>query len=150
MYRNTIKNRTGTSSDMARKRNLNRRGIYFKRLFLLITICCISCYPDSFDTKELIGMTKHDVLRQTFSYSPKTKQGEVIILTWNTDGSIVSHCYSSVEEALSDSDSLLNKDIWGIDFRKKFSLFGAKSKFILLHFHEGKVKSFEYKIWIHK
>ena len=150
MYKNTIKTKTGKSSGMARKRNLNGRGIYFKRLFLLVTICCISCYSDSFDTKELIGMTKHDVLRQTFSYSPKTKQGEVIILTWNTDGSIISHCYSSVEEALNDSDSLLNKDIWGIDFRKKFSLFGAKEKFILLHFHEGKVKLFEYRIWIHK
>jgi hypothetical protein len=80
----------------------------------------------------------------------KTKQGEVIIFTWEANGSIIYHCYSSVEEASSDSDSLLNKDIWGIDFRKKFSLFGAKEKFILLHFHEGKVKSFEYKIWIHK
>jgi hypothetical protein len=127
-----------------------KEEIMFKRLLLLITICCVSCYSDSFGAKKLIGMTKQEMLRQTFSYSPKTKQGEVIIFTWEANGSIISHCYSSVEKALNDSDSLLNKDIWGIDFRKKFSLFGAKSKFILLHFHEGKVKSFEYKIWIHK
>ena len=79
-------------------------------------------------------MTKHDVLRQTFSYSPKTKQGEVIIFTWEANGSIISHCYSSVEKALSDSDSLLNKDIWGIDFRKKFSLFGGKRKIYFITF----------------
>lgn len=121
-----------------------------KRLFFLITICCISCYPDSFDTKELIGMTKQEVLRQTFNYSPKTKDGEIIILTWDTNGSIISHSYSSIEKALSDSDSLLNKDVWGIDFRKKFSLFAAKAKFILLVFHDGKVKSFEHKIWTYK
>ena len=122
----------------------------FYRLILLIVICCTSCYPLSFDTKELIGMTKNDVIRKTFNNSPKTKHGEIIIFTWETNGSIICHSYSSIEKALSDSVSLLNKDKWRIDFRKKFSLFGAKSKFILLHFHEGKVKSFEYKIWIHK
>ena len=83
-------------------------------------------------------MTKHDVLRQTFSYSPKTKQGEVIIFTWEANGSIISHCYSSVEKALSDSDSLLNKDIWALILERNFHCLEQNLNLFYYIFMRGK------------
>ena len=100
--------------------------------------------------KQLIGESKTSVVKLIFQHSKKTKHNEIIILSWNSNGSIISHSYLSIEEALRDTESLLNKNIWGIDFRRKFSLFPNKEEFILLHFHNNIVIKAEYKTWHHK
>lgn len=101
-------------------------------------------------TEQYIGISKTSVLKLVFQHSKRTKQGEVVILTWKRNGSIVSHSYRTVEEALNDSETLLNEDIWGIDFRKKFSFFSNEEDFILLHFSNGIVIESKKKRWHHK
>ena len=125
----------------------------FRFCSILLLLGCISCHLQQndaqIDTQALIGKTKSEILETTFQFSPKTDKGEIIILTWEDNGSIVSHCYSSEEEALNDSTSLLSKDKWGIDFRRALSLWGRKERFLLLRFYDGKVKYCESKVFRH-
>lgn len=116
-------------------------------IFITIIFGCNS----NIDSRELIGMTKDEVLLFVFKNCPKNKNGELNIGTWTIDKtgkkSYQNHYYKSYGEAKKDS-CLMNSNIWEIDKRNKLSFsILQKVECLELTFAVGKVIHIEKKNW---
>lgn len=117
-----------------------------KLLLLIISIFFLTGCDSSIsniDTNSLIGMSKEEILKLIFEKCPKNKYGETNIEAWEIENGrrlyLINFYYKSIQAAMKD-DRLMNKNIWEMKAKCKFSFsIYQKEECLEIYFEKGYV-----------